>query len=182
MSLFMQWFDKYFGSASADDKNNTKETNKNIAEECDPNSSCCKPTIKPNLKDAAVTDHSSATIDALFKQGNKITLKEEDSSLFDTLIASEHPTCVKFTAAWCKPCQQQEPEMVQLAKTMKDSGSQMRFVSVDVDVHDELFSSLEIMGIPHIRLYQRSELLETFTGRSIDGLEKACGALEKKTQ
>ena len=72
--------------------------------------------------------------------------------------------------------------MVHLAETMATAGSKMRFVSVDVDLHDELYASLEIIGIPHIRLYQRSQLLETFTGRSLEGLEKACKLLTKKTK
>lgn len=101
---------------------------------------------------------------------------------FEDIIASEHPTCVKFTAAWCKPCKQQEPEIIRLAETSASTGSPLRFVSVDVDEHDELFASLEIVGIPHIRLYRNSEVLESFTGRSIGDLEKACALLGKKVQ
>ena len=178
----IQWFDQFFGTTQPDDKLKNKKENKTTVEDSDCSSGCCKPNTTgvttPNTTDAA----SVTAADALFQKSNKISLHEDDSSRFDALIASEHPTCVKFTASWCKPCQQQEPEMVQLAQKMAETGSHMRFVSVDVDVHDELFASLEIVGIPHIRLYQRSEMLETFTGRSTADLEKACAVLGKKNQ
>lgn len=182
MKCCVKWFDQFFGTTPLDDKATDKKTNKTKVEgESDCSSSCCKSnSTKPTPTDPS--DSSVTATDALFLKSNKITLQEEDSLSFEALVASEHPTCVKFTASWCKPCQQQEPEIVQLAKRMADTGSQMRFVSIDVDVHDELFASLEILGIPHIRVYQRSEVLETFTGRSITGLEKACEALGKKDQ
>ena len=122
-------------------------------------------------------DNSS---DAYFTKTNKIKL--ENDMDFETVIASEHPTCVKFTASWCKPCKEQEPEIVQLAEAMAAEGSKMRFLSVDVDEHDELFASLEIVGIPHIRIYQSSEVVDTFTGRPTDDLVKACHQLSKKTK
>jgi len=176
-----QWFDYYFGVAAStsdkvEDKKQTLSTTGPDDSSC--SSSCCtagKPGATSSSGSAAVPAKDTA---AYFKHSNKIQLEADMN--FDDFIASEHPTLVKFTASWCKPCKQQEPEIVQLAESLAAEGSKMRFLSVDVDEHDELFSSLEIIGIPHIRIYQQSKVLETFSGRSTEALEKACRDLSKK--
>jgi thioredoxin-like negative regulator of GroEL len=172
----LKWFDQWFGTAptvSDKDKKTAKKDKSSKTKDKNCISTCCK-------SEETETEADSSAVDALFETTNKINLKEGMD--FDTLIASEHLTCVKFTASWCKPCQQQEPEMVRLAATMAEAHSSMRFVSVDVDDHDSLFASLEIIGIPHTRLYQNSKMLESFTGNSIGDLEKACERLVKKTK
>ena len=177
----MQWFDYYFGTAPPADAKITDKKKTDSSTEDDCTSCCCKAKSTPHSSDSSATAAPDTSVH--FQTSNKLVLPgAEDDSLFAALIASEHITCVKFTASWCKPCQQQEPEIARLAANMAESGSLMRFVSVDVDLHDDLFSSLEIVGIPHIRLYRRGEVLESFTGGSIAGLQRACEELGKKNK
>lgn len=168
--LFVQLFDKYFGTPPAEERIGDKKSKK---EDSCCGSSCCPmpSTLDPSVSALASRDPAPDT-DAYFSTTNKIAL--DDDMDFDALVASEHPTCVKFTASWCKPCQQQEPELKQLAEDMAVAGSKIRFVVVDVDKHDELFAKLEIIGIPHIRIYQRSQVLHTFAGRPTEMLKQAC--------
>ena len=163
----VQWFEYYFGNGKEEKKIDKDSSISSADNEC---SSC---SCNSTTTDAVSTDE-------YFRESNKISL--EDDMSFDDLISSENLTCVKFTASWCKPCKNQEPEIVKLAERMSKLGSKMRFVCVDVDLHDELFASLQIVGIPHIRLYRRSKLLKSFTGESIAGLEEQCIAFDKKNQ
>lgn len=176
-----KWFDSYFGvtestSEKVEDKKEVLSTTD--AEDSHCSSSCCSAGKPGETKLSGSEANPAKDTAAHFKYTNKIQLEADMN--FEDFIASEHPTLVKFTASWCKPCKQQEPEIVQLAESLAAEGSKMRFLSVDVDEHDDLFSSLEIIGIPHIRIYQQSKLLEKFSGRSTEALGKACRDLSKK--
>mmetsp|Transcript_7167 Transcript_7167/g.10660 ORF Transcript_7167/g.10660 Transcript_7167/m.10660 type:complete len:170 (-) Transcript_7167:208-717(-) len=107
----------------------------------------------------------TAETDSYFQEKNAIDFKPEYE--WDKLIGSDKITIVRFTASWCKPCKRVEPVFYELANIHKSH----RFVTVDVDDNDELYQSLGIVGIPHIRIYKEGNVLHSISGENKTEIE-----------
>jgi thiol-disulfide isomerase/thioredoxin len=109
------------------------------------------------LCSTAEKSHESDT-PAAADEPNTIVLGEGMD--WNDLISSAPFVICRFTAKWCKPCHALEPIFFEAASKNPD----MKFVTVDVDEHDDLFAGLGILGIPHLQCYVRGELKNSLSG------------------
>ena len=81
-------------------------------------------------------------------------------------ILKEPQVIVKFTASWCKPCKEVQPEVAALAQKYKKSAS---FCTVDVDDLDEISQEYNVAMMPTFLVFKGGKVTDTKTG--IDLLE-----------
>jgi thioredoxin 1 len=117
----------------------------------------------------AVKESCCSKRTAYFAEKNSIKFTEE-MDWGDLIVAEELIVC-KFTATWCKPCKRMEPVFEELTEQHKN----LRFVTFDVDEHDELFQSFGIIGIPHINVYKNGEVIDSLKGEDHTALREFIG-------
>ena len=128
--------------------------------------SCCSASNPEyNSKGDEGGDKISDNSSKYFADTNSIYLQDEMN--WTDIIQSESYTVCKFTATWCKPCKRMQPVFEELASTYKN----IRFVTIDVDEHAELFESLGIVGIPHVNIYKAGVVIDYIKGENADGLK-----------
>ncbi len=74
---------------------------------------------------------------------------------FETLINSQVPVLVDFSAEWCGPCKAQAPILKQLAGEM---GDRVKIVQIDVDRNPAVASQYQIQGVPTLMLFKEGKL------------------------
>ncbi len=62
-------------------------------------------------------------------------------------VISDTCTVVKFTASWCKPCKLIAPAFEELSRSAQYASS-VHFVSVDVEVHEQLMNEHSVLALP----------------------------------
>jgi thioredoxin 1 len=78
------------------------------------------------------------------------------SNSFDTIIKSEKPVLIDFSADWCGPCKMLAP----ILKQVKDSlGERITILKIDVDKNQALASKYQVRGVPTMVLYQNGKQL-----------------------
>jgi thioredoxin 1 len=78
------------------------------------------------------------------------------STSFDTIINSEKPVLIDFSATWCGPCKTLAP----ILKQVKDSlGERITIIKIDVDKNQQLSSKYQVRGVPTMILYQNGKQL-----------------------
>jgi len=73
---------------------------------------------------------------------------------FNSLIQSNKPVLVDFTAEWCGPCRAMAPILQVVASDLGDKAS---IIKVDVDRNPQLANQLGIMGVPTFILYKKGK-------------------------
>lgn len=129
-----------------------KKTSKENEQEVEPQKSCC--------------GQKSSTY---FSDTNSIHFSDDMD--WSDVIGSEELTVCKFTASWCKPCKRMEPVFQELVEQNK----KLRFVTFDVDEHDELFQRIGVIGIPHINIYKKGEVIDSLKGEDHTALRDFIG-------
>ena len=92
---------------------------------------------------------------------DKLISHASDATFEETVLRSELPVLVDFWAPWCGPCQMVAPIFEELATEYKD---RVRFAKVNVDEAQQIASSLDIMGIPTIVLFDRGKAIDRQVG------------------
>ncbi|MBX9806708.1 MAG: thioredoxin [Flavobacteriaceae bacterium] len=78
------------------------------------------------------------------------------STNFDTIIKSEKPVLIDFSATWCGPCKTLAP----ILKQVKDSlGERITIIKIDVDKNQQLASKYQVRGVPTMILFQNGKQL-----------------------
>lgn len=78
-----------------------------------------------------------------------------------TVLRSELPVVVQFTADWCEPCKKIAPEVEAFAKEMKE---QVKVVRVDVDRAPVLAQKLRVQSVPTFMLVAQQRVVDVVVG------------------
>jgi len=79
-----------------------------------------------------------------------------EKETFRSVIQSEKPVLVDFTATWCGPCKTLAPILDQLHARM---GESLRIIKIDIDKNPSLSKELQISGVPTLILYKAGKQL-----------------------
>lgn len=74
---------------------------------------------------------------------------------FSTLINSETPVLVDFSAEWCGPCKMMKPILEELKGKL---GDKTKIIKIDVDKNPHISNSFQIQGVPTLILFQKGEI------------------------
>lgn len=89
---------------------------------------------------------------------NKITTEQE----FESIIAKNDLTMIKFSATWCPDCHRIDPFMPEVEENYK---SQLSLFEIDRDELMELCQRLDIFGIPSFVAFKNGKELARFVSK-----------------
>ncbi|MGM9843918.1 MAG: thioredoxin family protein [Muribaculaceae bacterium] len=92
---------------------------------------------------------------------------------FDVNKAPEVLTIIDFNATWCGPCKQFAPIFDKASSTYD---GKVKFISVDVDLHEDLARQLNIQSIPAILFLKPDGTQEWNIGLMNE--EEFCGKID----
>lgn len=120
------------------------------------------PTCNETVKSPPATTTTTSSSDNIQENtaSNLITLSQ-DMNWNELILSSTYIIC-RYTATWCKPCKAIEPTFYKIAQENKG----IKFITIDVDEHEELFHSMGILGIPHLQFYINGELKTSLSGNN----------------
>lgn len=71
-----------------------------------------------------------------------------------------HPKLIRFTAAWCKPCQRLAP----LLEGMRPEFPGVDFEVIDIDQYPNLAAHYNVMSIPTLVIEVSGQVVKKWTG------------------
>ena len=77
-------------------------------------------------------------------------------SSFSTIINSEIPVLIDFSADWCGPCKMLAPVLKQVKETL---GDKIKIIKIDVDKNQMLASKYQVRGVPTMLLFKNGKQL-----------------------
>eukprot|EP00178_Gracilaria_changii_P014326 TRINITY_DN40439_c0_g1_i1.p1 TRINITY_DN40439_c0_g1~~TRINITY_DN40439_c0_g1_i1.p1 ORF type:complete len:490 (+),score=109.26 TRINITY_DN40439_c0_g1_i1:3069-4538(+) len=80
---------------------------------------------------------------------------------FDSIIAAEELTLVKFYAPWCGHCKKMAPDFKEAATELKGKA---QLVDLDSTEEKELSQKYGIRGFPTLKLFSKGELISDYKG------------------
>lgn len=83
-----------------------------------------------------------------------------DTTFAASVLESEVPVVVDFTAPWCPPCRVLSPLLEQLAEERPD----VRFVQVDVDTEQESAARYGVLSMPTLIVFRSGQPVLTLVG------------------
>ncbi|WP_037601568.1 thioredoxin family protein [Streptacidiphilus rugosus] len=84
-----------------------------------------------------------------------------DADFAAEVLASELPVLVEFTADWCPPCRMMVPVLAELAA---ERATELRVVTVDVDVNPETQAGYGVLSMPTLMLFSKGEPIWSAVG------------------
>ena len=77
-------------------------------------------------------------------------------SSFSTIINSEIPVLIDFSADWCGPCKMLAPVLKQVKEAL---GDKIKIIKIDVDKNQMLASKYQVRGVPTMLLFKNGKQL-----------------------
>ncbi|HKK12786.1 MAG TPA: thioredoxin [Flavobacteriaceae bacterium] len=77
-------------------------------------------------------------------------------SSFSTIINSETPVLVDFSAEWCGPCKMLAPILKQVKEAL---GDKIKIIKIDVDKNQLLATKYQVRGVPTMLLFKKGKQL-----------------------
>lgn len=84
-----------------------------------------------------------------------------DAQSFQKVIGFNKPVLVDFWAPWCGPCRMIAPVLDELASEVGDKAV---IAKLNVDDYPEIAGSMNIQGIPTLKLFKNGKSVATFVG------------------
>ncbi len=75
---------------------------------------------------------------------------------FNSIIQSETPVLVDFSAEWCGPCKVQSPILTEVARELT---GRIKVIKIDVDKNQEVAARYQIRGVPTLALFREGKVL-----------------------
>ncbi len=99
---------------------------------------------------------------------NKLVHSVESMQDWRSLKEEHNVLMVKFTATWCRPCQEVAPVFADLSQEYNSEGT--RFVQVDVDDLDEVASEHNVAIMPTFVCIKRGREISSMRGSNVQKL------------
>ncbi|EEC45947.1 predicted protein [Phaeodactylum tricornutum CCAP 1055/1] len=91
----------------------------------------------------------------------------ETTAEFDNVLSSRNKVIVKFTASWCRPCQQIQPLFNQLSAKSRST----EFLTADADDLDEIAARYKIAILPTFAAFHSGKLVGKYVGSNEEKLK-----------
>ena len=74
---------------------------------------------------------------------------------FQSIIQSDTPVLVDFSAEWCGPCKMMAPVLKEVKYALNES---VRILKVDVDKNPAVAAGYQIQGVPTLILFKNGQV------------------------
>lgn len=85
----------------------------------------------------------------------------KDTEFETEVLKANQPVLVYFWASWCGPCRLMSPLIDWAAETYSD---RLKVVKMEVDPNPAIVKQYQVEGVPALRLFQGTEVLESSEG------------------
>lgn len=116
----------------------------------------------PKSRKGAVVSAEEVNVRPEVDDSSRPVVVFDKSMDWKQLTGSHRPVIVRFSASWCKPCQELLPLFERLCG---ERGHEAMFVSVDVDEFDEIAALNGAISIPLFVSYKCGNLLSSYRGK-----------------
>jgi thioredoxin 1 len=92
---------------------------------------------------------------------SQVVFEMTSENFQETILHSDVPVLVDFTADWCPPCKMIAPFVDELARKYQ---GKLAVGSLDVDIHPDIQQQYGIMGLPTLVLFHKGEPVKRIVG------------------
>lgn len=86
----------------------------------------------------------------------------EEGQFDSEVLNSDVPVVVDFYANWCGPCKAVAPVFKAVSEEFVET--ELRFITVDTDVHESTVDAYNIQGLPLFAIFKKGKVIATHSG------------------